>query len=671
MACAAAVTHRRVFVVLPFAMILGLVGYSVAPNEPSALALGLACVAVVCLLVLLRHSPHRLWAGLVAAGLVGTCLLPVHGWLFGTPMLARPAYGFFEARVDEIVLATDEDRRLAVSGLVPLEDTRAVPIRKARLTVPPQPPLAPGDIIRARMRLAPVPGPILPGGFDGQFHAYFAGVGAYGTATSDFALVQTGSSYDLLRGVELLRMGIGRRIDAQLDGVSAAIGRAMVVGDQSAISDETRDVMARSGLAHIYSISGLHLSIVAGGVFWLLRWLLAAVPAATGRLPVKRIAAVAGLLAAAGYMLLAGGLANVPALRSAMMLGLIFGAVLAGRQALTMRNVALVAIAIVIIDPASVFRASFQLSFAAVVALIGVYEMPRQHLPVLRSWPGRLWDTVWATALTSLIAGAATLLFSAYHFQQTAPLGVVSNVLVLPLVGLIIMPFAVLSVLAMPMGIEPVFLIVMGWGIDRMVDVATLVAGWSEGWMGNPLLTGWALLFGLVGLGWFAFFPGRWRFLGPAAALPLVLIAGLEARPDVLVADSTQAVAVRAGDGMRLISGNSNSFVVQAWSDHYQWDITEGFADLACDSLGCIAHTPDFSIAVVKSAAAFADDCGVVELVIARMDVPRFCRGSQIIDADRLATGGVQWLAWDRTAARFDIRAAIPSITRPWRVGPR
>ena len=659
------------FVLLPFAMILGLAGYVQLPEEPSPLALGGLVLLALGLLGALRRSMQVLWAGLLTAALLGACLLPIHGWLFGTPMLAWPAYGLFEARVDEIVSATDEDRRVIVTALLPLEGTRAVPIRKARLTVPPQPPLAPGDIIRARMRLAPVPGPILPGAFDGQFHAYFAGVGAYGTATSDFALVQTGSSYDLLRGVELLRMGIGQRIDAQLDGVSAAIGRAMVVGDQSAISDETRYVMAQSGLAHIYSISGLHLSIVAGGIFWLLRWLLAAVPATTGRLPVKRIAAVAGLLAAMGYMLLAGGLANVPALRSAMMLGLIFGAVLAGRQALTMRNVAIVAIVIIAIDPASVFRASFQLSFAAVVALIGVYEMPRQSLPVLRSWPGRLWDTVWATALTSLIAGAATLLFSAYHFQQTAPLGVISNVLVLPVVGLIIMPFAVLSVLAMPLGIEAPFLLMMGWGIDRMVDVATLVAGWSENWTGNPLLTGWALLIGLVALGWFAFFPGRLRFLGPAAALPLVLIAGLEARPDVLVADSTQAVAVRTQDGMGLISGSANSFVVQAWIDHYQWDITEGFADLGCDSLGCIAHTPDFSIAVVKNTAAFVDDCGAVDLVIARMDVPRFCSGSQIIDADTLARGGVQWLAWDRAAARFIIRAAIPSITRPWRVVPR
>src|SRR5690606_38035320 len=232
-----------------------------------------------------------------------------------------------------------------------------------------------------------------------------------------------------------------------LEGPASAIGQAMVMGDQSAISDETRDVMAASGLAHIYSISGLHLSLVAGGMFFLLRLALASVPGWTQTLPIKKIAAIGGIVTACGYLLLAGGVANVPALRSTIMLGLIFGAILAGRRALTMRNVAIAALAIIIIDPASIFRASFQLSFAAVVALIGVYEMPRKPPDTQRKWSSRLWATIWATAVTSFIAGTATLLFSAYHFQPTAPLGVLGNVLVLPVVSLVIMPFAVLSVL--------------------------------------------------------------------------------------------------------------------------------------------------------------------------------------------------------------------------------
>jgi competence protein ComEC len=665
-----AVAARRLFVLLPFMMIAGLVGYAALPFEPEAWALMAVAAGLVPGVVLLWRSAALPSVGLAAAMWAGFCLLPLHGMWFGTQMLERPAYGLFEARVDEIVSATEEARRVVVSGLVPVTGDRPVDIERARLVVPPAPALAPGDVIRASMRLAPVPGPILPGAFDGQFHAYFSGIGAYGTATGDFGLVSTGGALDATRAVEGLRMAIGGRIDAVLDGASAAIGRAMVVGDQSAISDETREVMAASGLAHIYSISGLHLSIVAGGIYFLLRLGLAFIPGVTTRWPVKKIAATAGIVAALGYLLLAGGLANVPALRSTLMLALVFGAVLAGRRALTMRNVAIAALVIIVIDPASVFRASFQLSFAAVVALIGIYELPRSAPGGERGWGQRIWATVWATAATSFIAGTATLLFSAYHFQQTAPLGVLGNVLVLPVVSLIIMPFAVLSVLAMPFGIEGPFVAIMGWGIDRMVDGAELVAGWSEGWTGNPLLTSVALIIGLVALAWFAFINSWWRFAGPAVALPLVLLFGLDTRPDVLVADTTQAVVLRTEAGMGLISGRPGSFAVEVWGEHYQETIAASVTGTRCDSLGCIAETPQFSVAVIRNAAAFAEDCGQHDLIIARMRVPANCVGGQVIDADTLAAGGVHWLRWDESAARFEIRTAIPNLTRPWRVAP-
>ncbi|WP_139198815.1 ComEC/Rec2 family competence protein [Devosia sp. YR412] len=664
------VTSRRMFVLLPFGMIAGLIAYAGLPFEPEGWAL--AAVATTLLIAILGLQTTSLLAvcSLLSSIWLGFCLLPLHGLWFGTTMMARPAFGYYEARVEEIISATDEARRIVVSGITPVTDDRPVLIAKARLVVPPNPPLAPGDFIRGQMRLAPVPGPILPGAFDSQFHAYFAGIGAYGNVTGDFSRVAEGGALDATRAVEGLRMAIGSRIDAVLDGSSAAIGRAMVVGDQSLIDDETREVMAASGLAHIYSISGLHLSIVAGGMFFLLRLGLASLPGVASRWPVKKIAAIGGIIAAMAYLLLAGGLANVPALRSTIMLGLIFGAVIAGRRALTMRNVAIAALAIILIDPASVFRASFQLSFAAVVALIGIYEIPRRAPEGERTWGRRLWDTVWATAATSFIAGTATLLFSAYHFQQTAPLGVLGNVLVLPVVSLVIMPFAVLSVLAMPFGMEAPFIRVMGWGIDRMVDGATLVAGWSEGWTGNPLLTSSALLIGLGALAWFAFVNSWWRLAGPIVALPLILLVGLDQRPDILIADTTQAVAMRTDAGMGLISGKVGSFAVDVWGEHYQEVIAAEVPGMRCDELGCIAQTSQFSVAIVRNAAAFAEDCGRHDLIIARVRAPNTCAG-QVIDADDLASGGVHWLRWDETAARFEIRAAIPNLTRPWRVSPR
>lgn len=668
-AVADAIETRRLFVLLPFALIVGLLAYAGLPAEPQAWVLAAVAMVLLLAVALAWRGPALPVAVITAGAWCGFCLLPIHGAWFGTSMLPRPAYGTFEMRVDEIVSANAEGRRLVVSGLMPVADDRPVSISRARIVVPPAPPLAPGDVIQAELRLAPVPGPLLPGAYDGQFHSYFAGVGAYGTVIGDFALVRAGAQFDAVRAIETLRMIIGARIDAVLDGPSAAIGRAMVMGDQSAITDETREVMAASGLAHIYSISGLHLAIVAGGVYWLLRLALAAIPATATRWPVKKIAALAGIGAALGYLMLAGGPANVPALRSTIMLGLIFGAVLAGRQALTMRNVAIAALAIIIIDPASVFRPSFQLSFAAVVALIGMYEMPGRAGDRETGWGARLWAVVKATAVTSFVAGIATLLFSAYHFQQTAPLGVLGNVLVLPAVSLVIMPFAVLSVLAMPFGLEAPFVTVMGWGIDRMVDGAAIVAAMSANLTGNPLLTSAALLVGFAALAWFAFIPNRWRLLGPALAMPFILAFGFDQRPDLLIADTTQAVVLRTDQGLGMLTGRTGSFAVDAWSEHYQEVVAETAPDAHCDSLGCIATTERFSIAVVLRADALAEDCGRHDLLVARSATPAWCTG-QVIDADDLAAGGVHWLRWNAGAGRFDVRPAIVNLSRPWRVSP-
>ncbi|HWV20300.1 MAG TPA: ComEC/Rec2 family competence protein, partial [Devosia sp.] len=649
---------------LPFSLIFGLVAYALLPTEPQALhyVSGSLCVTGCLALAAWSHSLTGLRAATqLSAAWFGFCLLALHGLAFGTTMLAVPAYGTYEARVDEVLSSDPNGIRAVVSSMRPMGDARALRIQRARILLPAEPKVEVGDVIEARIRLAPVPGPILPGAFDGQFHAYFSGIGAYGNAIGPVELVRQGDSGDIARRVQALRNHIGERIDLALEGASAAIGRAMVMGDQSAISDETRDVMAASGLAHVYSISGLHLSIVAGGIFWLLRLALASLPISL-TWPNKQIAAMAGLSAAFGYLLLAGGMDNVPAFRSTLMLALIFGAVLAGRRALTMRNVAIAALAIIVIDPASIFRASFQLSFAAVLALIGIYELPRLAPLGAGGSVERAIRFISATAWTSFVAGAATLLFSAYHFQQTAPLGVLGNVLALPFVSLI-MWFGVLAILAMPFGLDGPFLKLMGWNIDRMVDVAELVAGWSTALTGNPILAGWTLLAGLVALAWFAFIEGRWRLLAPAIALPVVLLLGFAPRPDVLIADTTQAVAVRDGAGLGLVTGRTGSFAVDVWSRHYQTEIASTHSGARCDDLGCIVKTEDFSIAVIRNAAAFAEDCFGQDLVIARISAPSGCGVSgQIISARDLARGGVHWLRWDEAAGRFEIRPAIETL---------
>lgn len=666
---ASAFGERRLFVLLPFAIIGGLILNTAAGAEPQPLALGLVALALAGALVLTRHTDLlRRTVIVAAAALLGFALLPIHGALFGTTMLRGTAYGTYEARIDEVISEGTSGRRVIVSEIVPLEDGRALPIRRARVFAGDGPHLAPGDVVRGRVRFYPVPGPVLPGGFDGQFHGYFEGIGAYANAIGPLEIVTTGDAAAPARIIDGIRAAIAARIDATLAQPAAGIARALITGDQSAVDDGARDVMAVAGLAHVLSVSGLHLTIVAGGVFAALRLAFALSERIARRVPVKRLAAVGGIVAALLYFAISGG--NVAALRATVMILLVLGAVIFGRRALTMRNVALAALVVLLSDPASVFRPSFQLSFAAVVALIGAWELARRDRREDRSLPAHVALYFGGLAATSLVAGAATLLFSAYHFQQTSPLGVIGNLVSLPLVGFVSMPAAVFAVLAMPFGFEGPFLSALGWSIERMLDIARLVGEWSAGIDASPLLSPMALAIGLVALAWFAFFRDRWRLLGPALALPAVLLFGLDRPPDVLVADTTQAVAVRTADGLRLVTGRSGSFATDVWAETYGEEIVEG--NFPCDALGCIAAGQGgFTLAVITDPAGFHEDCGAVDVVISRRYAPAGCDAPLVIDAGDLASGGVHWLAWNADTSRFDVRPAITDLDRPWRIQPR
>ncbi len=655
--------NRRLFVLLPFAIIAGLITSLAGTTQPEPLALiGVGIAIPVALPLLLRSTLGLRFLALFAAFWLGFSLLSIHAALFGTQMLSRPAYGTYQARVDEIVAEAESGRRVIVSAITPTEDARALPLRRARIVVGGEVALSPGDIIRGSIRFYPVPGPVIPGGFDTQFHAFFDGIGAYGNTTGAVEVVAEGDVGALEHIIDGVRRAIGERIERVLTEPAAGIARALITGDQSGVTDEAREVMATAGLAHVLSVSGLHLTLVAGGVFVTLRMLLVFFEGLSRLISIKRLAAGGGIVAALLYFSISGG--NVAALRATIMIILVFGAVVVGRRALTMRNVAIAALVVLLSDPAGVLRPSFQLSFAAVVALIGAWEMARPAEGRDHSLLDQAWRYFAGIVVTSAVAGAATLLFSIYHFQQTSPLGVVGNLVSLPLVGFVMMPAAVVASLLMPLGFEAPFLLAMGWSIDRMLDLAALVAAMSGGFDFSPLLTPAALLFGLAALAWFAFFSSWHRLLAPALLAPAVALFALDRPPDVLIADTTQAAAVRLGDGLKIVAGKPQGFAVDVWRETYSEALEA--QEIACDSVACIAESArGFTLAIVKDPAGFYDECGRADLVITRRRAPTFCNAGTIVDERRLIAGGVHWLAW--TGSGFEIRPAIPDRNRPWR----
>ncbi|MCK5711723.1 MAG: ComEC/Rec2 family competence protein, partial [Hyphomicrobiaceae bacterium] len=370
--------------------------------------------------------------------------------------------------------------------------------------------------------------------------------------------------------VERVRQAIGQRIMAVLPGQPGAIANALITGERGGISEETNAAFRASGLFHVLSISGLHMVIMSGSMFFLVRLCLAAVPALALRYPIKKWAAVAATVAAFAYLLISG--ASFATVRSVIMISIMFLAVVLDRPALALRNVVLAALVILILFPESLFNTGFQMSFAAVAGLVAFYEVIRHRGEgafVPRRPLTRLALFLVGIVLSTLVANAAVAPFAAYHFHQSQQYAVLANLIAIPLCNLIVMPAALVTLMAMPLGLEALPLWIMGLGIEGMTWVAARV-GSLPGAVGRiPAMPTFAFLLMVAGGLWLVLWQTRWRLLGAALIAAGIALAPTLQRPDVLIARDGGLVAVRSDDQqLSAVGSRRPSFELIRWLEH-------------------------------------------------------------------------------------------------------
>jgi competence protein ComEC len=542
------------------------------------------------------------------------------------------------------------------------------------------PPL--GARIAIMARLMPVPGPSVPGGYDPRRAAFFEEIGASGFALGAWRLEQAPRpSLDL--GIAQVRTAIVARILAAEPGEAGAVAAALLVGERGALSAETNDSLRVSGLAHILSISGLHMMLIGGTAFFVVRALLALSPALTLTRPIRKWAACAALLIVTLYLALSGG--GAATLRAYVMAVIMFAAMLVDRPAISMRNLAIAAFVVLALEPESVTEPGFQMSFAAVAALIAGWEAwsERRRLNLVDddALPG-LWATRWlaraalGVALTTLIAGLATAPFAAYHFERVASYSLLGNLLAAPLISAIIMPFGLLTLVLMPFGLEALPLYVMARGIEALLAASDFVAGLPGAELSAPPMTPLTLLLITAGMLWLCLWRRRWRLLGmPVIGLGLLLIPALNDLPDVLVAPDGRTVAVRDAEGVLRVSGSrADSYTIEQFFDE-EPGAAPAAAELRkgvrCDPLACLlAGARDVEVSHVLDAGAFPEDCGRAEIVVTALAAPRDC-GALAIDAARLAAFGAHAVRIRGEPGRssFEIRTERGVLPRPWQAG--
>ncbi len=484
-----------------------------------------------------------------------------------------------------------------------------------------------------------------------------------------------------------LRGRIGQRIAALELGPAGAMTRALTVGDQTALTEADTEAMRISGLAHLLSISGLHIGMAAGLFFVGLRALLALVPPLALRHPIKKWSAAAAICAAGFYALLAG--ATVPTQRSFIMIAIVFIGVLVDRSPFSLRMIAWAAIAVLLLGPEALTGASFQMSFFAVLGLIAVFEALRVPLTRWRGvraletdWFGRVANVLrgavfWlaTTMLTSMIATLMTAPFAMYHFDRLSTYGVVANLVAVPLTGFWVMPMGMAALLLMPFGLDAPFWHLAARGCDGILWIAQTVSAWPYANVVTPAMPAAGMIAIALGLVVLCLMKSRWRALGLAPVLGGLASLIFVSTPDLLVSGDARLLAIKDGAGQyRLNSLRASKLTAETWlrrngqleAVRFPAMDEAAMPDLACDPLGCVYARNGRTIALALSGDALREDCATADLVVSVVPIRGNCSKPATIDRFDLWRGGTHALRVDSDGKLHIESVAATLGDRPW-----
>ena len=678
--------RERLALWLPVAFGIGIGAYFALDREPASWIGPAVALAALAVAVSGRRSP--LWVilgiAIAAAGLGMAAAQWRAQWVAAPVIEKRIGPVAVEGRVVEVEIRPEGRRvtfdRLTVAGLAQGQtpaQVRLVVRRPANQAIQGDQ-LFPGDRVTMRAVLLPAPAPAAPGAYDFQRDAWFMRLGGVGFTVGDIRpqAGQPAREGSWTLWLNAARVAVVQRTLAVIPGAAGALAAALLTGEQGAVPAEVMGWMRDSGLAHILSISGLHISLVAAIAFFAVRGGLALVPFVALRYPIKKWAAVAAFLAITLYTLFATP--GAPTQRSWLMTSVVLFAVVIDRTAISMRLIAWAAVVVLVLQPESLLGPSFQMSFAAVVALIAAWEILRARFSRWRAgggWARRAGLELAAVCATTIIAGMASAPYALYHFNRFTAYGLAANFVAVPLTSVWVMPWAVIAFLLFPFGLERFALVPMGWGCEAVIWIAREVAGWGGAVALFPAMPMWGLVLATLGGLWLCLWQTRWRLWGaPVALLGLLSIAATRP-PDVLISADAKLIAVRGADGLLEVSARRASKLTrETWlrragqEDADAWPSAGTSADglLTCDPLGCIYKAGGQIVALVRHEAALPEDCRHASVIVAAVPVRGTCPSASLV-VDRFSVwrdgGHAVWL--DRGAVRAQsVRAARGE--RPW-----
>ena len=663
----------------------GIALYFALPFEPSLAALSAMLLIGVCI-AWLSYSRGQFWALFLGLTLMilGLWRATLHSDNVAAPILSDRSQAY---------MVTGWVRAIERSGSGYRVNMRVTEMEKYGETLPDEATpfavrikikgaesLSPGQDIKIFARLSAPPRPVIADGYDPARRAYFDRVGGNGFALGKVQIIETqlpNLSRRWSKTRAAFRARIIRRIQSRAPPETAGLQVALITGERAFIPEEQVEALRVTGLAHILAISGLHMGLVAGGVYWALTLLLASIDVLARRCDVRKISAAVSLLAATLYLVISTGAVSTQ--RAYVMALIVFLAIIIGRPALSIRSVAVAACVCLWIHPEAIMGAGFHMSFAAVLALVTVYGAWQKYRPpqfrvgLFR----RGVNGFTGLSVTSLVAGVATGGFAALHFHHISRYGLIANIAAMPIFSLMVMPLGIISVALMPFGLDGPFLMLMGWGLSKLIAIASYIAAWPGSFISVSGAPPWVLTVYSAGFVTLCLAP-RWNKLIGAGIIVFAISAWVAAPlPKLRISETAELTFWETTHAGKIIYGR------RLRADGYGRDIFlermgESGAEITdfketraqCDSQACSLTVDGKRISIVREPEFLREECALANLVILT-DRPagptqrRYC-SDKLVDLRGLSKKGALDIYFTKDGFKTKVADPLARQTRPW-----
>ncbi|WP_455479867.1 ComEC/Rec2 family competence protein [Bartonella sp. B23] len=561
----------------------GIIFYFSLEQEPNWGQFGVLMSIFLGMLYILRLYP-RIWitVGFLFCIVLGALAAKVETWRISTPMLSGDVVTTLTGRIVSIEAMQRGGFRLVLDILKTEKPALRHGPNRVRLSARHLPyGLAIGDGLYGKIKIIALSGPVRPGGYDFSFHNYFKGIGAQGIYLGKPIKISVSQPNRilgiLLQKIENLRTNMTQRIRMAIDQEKGSVAAALITGQRGGISNGTNEALRMAGLAHILSISGLHMTLLSGIVLVSIRSFLALFPVFSSYYSSKKFAAIVALMMTVFYLLLSG--MAVSAQRSFVMIAVMLVAVLCNRSAITMRNFVIAGLIILAVKPHEILGPGFQMSFSATAALIAFFDWwsGRSFFRKNKTTPAYVGGgaihfaflSILSVCSSSFIAGTASGIYAAYHFSNIAFLSIISNALALPIVSILIIPFGLIAVLAMFFGLEWLPLQIIGFGVGLVIKIAHTIKDISPdlnpGFM--PLSAFVLLNIGFVGL---IFCKTPIRIFFSFLILAGIYVCFMHSPVQLIIADNMRLVGVINKKKLYIDRYHISQFMASIWKKSFR-----------------------------------------------------------------------------------------------------